>query len=85
LCRRTLRWTTKWSESGADCPRRGDSHRNLRTTRRMSNKNVKQVKFKVGVVSADILGCLLLISFIIMEGDILAMSAGANTTIFGPI
>jgi hypothetical protein len=46
---------------------------------------VQQGKFKVGVVPADRLGCLILSFFVIMKGGTLAMSAGADTTIFRPI
>jgi hypothetical protein len=48
---------------------------------------VKQGKFQVGVVPDDRRYCLLLkhIFVGIMEGGSLAMSAGANHTIFGPI
>jgi hypothetical protein len=47
---------------------------------------VKQGMFKVAVVPADRLGCLLLKNIlVIMEGGSLTMSAGASTTIFGTI
>jgi hypothetical protein len=48
---------------------------------------VKQGKLIVGEVPADRLGCLLLkmIFVVIKEEGGLAMSAGANTMILGPI
>jgi hypothetical protein len=49
---------------------------------------VKQGKFKVGVVPVDRLGCLhtTKIFLLLWKGVVyVAMSAGANPTIFGPI
>jgi hypothetical protein len=66
-------------------------HRNLRTRRRMFGQKwtislVKQGKFKVGVVSGDRLGHLLLKTiFCVFKWGRLAMSAGVNPMNFGPI
>jgi hypothetical protein len=47
----------------------------------MDDFHCKQGKLKIGV--AYRLGCSLYIFFVIMEGGSLALSAGANTAIFG--